>query len=471
MSGPSDSSASLWLKLVRVLLALALSGAVYLAWVSFQSGSVAGCGPESGCGKVLQSRWAYWLGIPVSVPAVFTYLALLGTTFCWGRGFNSRYEERAWLVAFFLSVMISGSALWFIFLQAVVLKSFCRFCMVAHSCALMATALLMVKAPFGRRASHPASPKMGGLDLHSPPEIPGSWGVYSALAGLAGAAILIAGQLLVEKQLYVVTSASGIQAPPPARRLPYYLTARRSSSNSEASAFSASSNDSRHASRPPRAEDPSNANQPMVQRTGPHQVSIHEGLFNFGLREVPLIGSPEAPHVLVSLYDYTCNHCRDQHLRLLNIQRQLSNQLCILLLVTPLDSNCNPVVNVRLPESVNACDYAQLALAVWRTKREAFAHYDEWLFQPRRPIPVPEARRYAAQLVGADNLERALADPWISRHIQTNGYLYKTNYLKLKNSVLPELMIGPVVSFGPLNHPRAISDLLVEHLGIPPCPP
>ena len=70
----------MWLLWVRGLLIIAAMGAGYLAWVSIHNGPAAGCGPESGCNAVLQSRWAYWLDLPVSVPAVLVYLALLGMT-------------------------------------------------------------------------------------------------------------------------------------------------------------------------------------------------------------------------------------------------------------------------------------------------------------------------------------------------------------------------------------------------------
>src|SRR5271169_6325729 len=69
-----------WIICARALLVIALCGAGYLAAVSLHDGPVAGCGAESGCNKVLQSRWAYWLDIPVSVPALLVYLALFGAT-------------------------------------------------------------------------------------------------------------------------------------------------------------------------------------------------------------------------------------------------------------------------------------------------------------------------------------------------------------------------------------------------------
>ena len=92
------------------------------------------------------------------------------------------------------------------------------------------------------------------------------------------------------------------------------------------------------------------------------------------------------------------------------------------------------------------------------------------LFTPETPVPPEQARRYAAQLVGAQRLEEALADEWITRHLHTNGYLYHTNYLKLGNSVMPQLILGSVISFGPLNSVEDLQSLLGQHLGLKPTP-
>jgi uncharacterized membrane protein len=464
-STPSDVSAkkTRWRGLVQLLLTVAMCGATYLAWVSFQNGPVAGCGPGSGCSKVLQSRWAYWLGIPVSVPAVLAYMGLLATTFCLDRRRIPAWHLRAWAVVLVLSVVISGAAVWFIGLQAIVLKSFCKFCMVAHTCALVATTILLRKAPIHRTTASGKPAQSDGSDGRVHPSMPKPVAAWCALVGLGGVAVLIAGQLLVEKKRFVVASVSVVQATHPPLRLPANLAARIPQSNTLASAFVTRSNNSM---QPSLVVNPANPAALLVRRTGLQQISVHDDLFQFQLNEIPIIGSPDAQHVMVSLFDYTCPHCRDLHPMLIEAQRHFSNQLGIVLLATPLASNCNPVVQIHLPEHTNACEYARLALAVWRARREAFRQYDNWLFEPPRPVPVPEAKRYAAQLVGADNLERALADAWILNHIQTNGYLYKTNYLRLKNSVLPELMIGSVVSFGPLNNPKDLADLLSDHLGL-----
>src|SRR5208282_5632313 len=115
---PSSSSAAPatpgWVIWVRVLLGVAVVGAGYLAWVSFHNGPVAGCGAESGCSKVLQSRWAYWLDVPVSVPALLVYLALLGATVVLQRGTSPDDERGSWAVIIALAVIVAGAALWFV---------------------------------------------------------------------------------------------------------------------------------------------------------------------------------------------------------------------------------------------------------------------------------------------------------------------------------------------------------------------
>ena len=44
------------LNAARFLLVVALGVSAYLAWTSFTHGSLVGCGPESDCDRVLQSR-------------------------------------------------------------------------------------------------------------------------------------------------------------------------------------------------------------------------------------------------------------------------------------------------------------------------------------------------------------------------------------------------------------------------------
>src|SRR3954454_6069998 len=96
----------------RLCLADAAGIAAYLLWYSITKKPMAGCGPGSPCDRVLGSPWAYWLGLPVSAPAVVAYLALLVSSFAVA-GKNQPKIANAWRVIFFVGVAAVASAIWF----------------------------------------------------------------------------------------------------------------------------------------------------------------------------------------------------------------------------------------------------------------------------------------------------------------------------------------------------------------------
>jgi uncharacterized membrane protein len=280
------------LSVLRLVLLLALGIDSYLAWVSLSGGAVAGCGPASACHTVLSTRWAYWLGIPVSIPALLVYSCMLAASF-WLSPHRSAYEQlRAWQVLVPGAVAIAGAGLWFIALQVFVIKAICPFCMTAHGCALLAAGLLLSHLPShaarqhvgaseelrpsnreqrrnlprqnksagaARKETSPPTPALNGPSLLSRARV-----FQLSLGALAGVALLIVGQLLHQpKQYQTVAVAAGIKtnAPAPSVRL----------------------------------------------------FQVFDGEFELNLDEVPLVGRPDAPRVMVSLFDYTCHFCRELH--------------------------------------------------------------------------------------------------------------------------------------------------------------
>src|SRR4026207_566040 len=84
--------------LVRVLLAAALLISLYVGYVSFGGGAVAGCGPGSGGDKGLHRRGSKWFGIPVSVPAVLLYGLMFAATLRLSRKATSEQQRQAWSI-------------------------------------------------------------------------------------------------------------------------------------------------------------------------------------------------------------------------------------------------------------------------------------------------------------------------------------------------------------------------------------
>jgi hypothetical protein len=143
-----------------------------------------------------------------------------------------------------------------------------------------------------------------------------------------------------------------------------------------------------------------------------------------------------------------------------------SNQLAIVSLPMPMDSACNSAVKQTPRPHLNACEYAKLGLAVWRANRAAMMGFDEWIFAPPTPPPLSEARRFAAELVGTNELAKALQDNWVNEQLQQDVALYATNYLHLGNPNMPQLIMGTNLTGGKLNEAEDLYRLLENNLGL-----
>src|ERR1035437_5203456 len=188
-----------WLRWTRGLLGIAILGAGYLAWVAIHNGPAAGCGPESGCDAVLHSLWAYWLDVPVSVPAVLVYLALLGATILLQKRPAPDDQRGSWAAIIVLSVIVAGAAFWFVGLQVFVIKAFCKFCLTAPVCGFVGALLCLINIPLATRADTPMSATGSGKRCVARSAL-----LSLVLIGLAGVMVLAGGQMLVQKQRNVV---------------------------------------------------------------------------------------------------------------------------------------------------------------------------------------------------------------------------------------------------------------------------
>ena len=437
-SPPAIPSTPAWLLWARALLAVAILGAGYLAWVAIHNGPAAGCGPESGCDKVLHSRWAYWLDLPVSVPAVLVYLALLGVTVLLQRRPAPDDQRGSWAAIIILAVIVAGAALWFVGLQVFVIKAFCKFCMTAHACGFAAALLCLKNIPL---AADPDTPMWTtGSGKRGVPR----QAVFSlVLIGLAGVAVLAGGQVLVQKQRNVV------------KFLPVTTKTAASMSTNHSTPQALGS---------PSVNQPASPNARLI---APRTLSLYSNQFLIKLDDVPMIGSPDSPHVIVYLFDYTCPHCRALHSILVKTCQQLTNKLGVICLPVSLSPECNPFIpRMNAHATTNSCEYARLGLAVWRAKPEAQRQFDDWMFAPGKPPPLKQAREYAAQLVGTNKLASALADPWIQQQILTDCKIHRANWLAVDSSAMPQIIMGDAVSSGPLNSVEHLLVLLNRYLGM-----
>lgn len=439
-----------WLWSARVLLLVAIAGAGFLAWVAFQHGPVAGCGAESGCDKVLHSPWAYWLDIPVSLPALLVYFSLFTATVILPRSATPDDERGSWAAIIALSMVVAGAALWFVGLQVFVIKAYCKFCMATHACGFGAALLCLWRIPM---ADDPTTPMWtAGSGKRG---VPSSAVSLLLMLGLLGASVLILGQVLMPKKLNAIIDFRTHPNRPLAANT--VASSERTLTNALVRAAAQSGQILRPAS-------------PDLRIIAPRQVGLYSNSFVLKLDAVPMMGVPDSANIIVVLFDYTCPHCRSLHPILAETQRQFSNQLGIVCLPMPISTNCNPLLPARVHSVSNACEFARLGLAVWRARPTAFRQFDDWMFASEQPPPLDQANAQAVRLVGAENLRDALGSPWLDEQLMANYHLHSTNWNSGGSAALPQLVMGNIISSGPLNSVEHLMILLNRYLGLTPPP-
>ena len=350
-------------------------------------------------------------------------------------------ERGAWAAIIILAILVVGVVAWFVALQAIVLKAFCPVCMVTHACGFLAAILCLSCIPIAPEANTPMWTQ--GSDQRGIPRQALSSLILLGFVGVIG---LAAGQIMFPKHRNIIALLPTVVGKG-VTKAPQGIPKARASVATQATNL------------PP---------SPEARLVGPRLLSLYSGQFQIDLGTVPMIGLPDAPHIIVYLFDYGCPHCRTLHGILKNTQLQLSNRLGVVCLPMPMSTNCNKLIPAKFNTHSNACDYARLGLAVWLAKPEAKRQFDDWLFTPEHPVLVTEAKSYAIGLVGAERLEVALSDPSIANQIQIDCQIHFANWQATGRPTMPQLILGKAISLGPLISVEHLLALLNRYVGIEP---
>ncbi len=403
-----------WLLSAHLFALLAAGLSAYLLTITLRGGAVPGCGGGGllDCGHVLASRWSRWCELPVSGVATCHYLiALLMLGFTGGQTPLSQ-RRLAWTVLLIQAWLSLGAAGWFIFLQLRELEAICMWCMSAHTCGSVLALHVLSRAPLAWRSRTTAAADAAAPDAV---EISGKRLRVTALLAVLGLAVLIGGQLGCAPRQHVVAQLGG-------------------------------------------AGDTDTG--PGPQR----KVTFLNGRLGLNPHESPTLGDPDAPHVIVDVFDYTCPHCRKLHHQLEKARARYGDQLAIVALVMPLDAQCNPLVTETEPMHDDACALAQTALAVWRADRSKFAEFHAWMLQGTTAPYARDAQARARELVGAAAFEAALADPWVAQQIQRNIKAYEV----AGGGVIPKLLVRGVLIAGRPGDASELYEVLETELQIKP---
>lgn len=279
--------------------------------------------------------------------------------------------------------VVAGAAVWFIFLQAGVIGKFCPWCMTAHGVGL---ALL-------------------GVGLIQTRSSDGFSGSAKRVAGWAAVALVSIGM------------AQWFGPVPATHRIDDALATTGPPAGVSA------------------AVPPASAVEPAVPPG--RQVTFDGGRRFFDVSLLPRRGSLDAAQVMVEYFDYQCAACQTMAGFLEAFLSKHPSEVALLLLPVPLDGACNPHAATE-NQHAGSCEISRLALAVWRQDPEAFPAFHRMLMAEPS---VSAARRLAAEIIPAGQLEAALADPWIDRLIRSNIADWKV--FSATTEKLPKLLIRP----------------------------
>lgn len=112
---------------VIALFVIALLGFVDATYLTFEHylGVVPPCTLTTGCEQVLTSVYATFYGVPVALFGALYYFLVLVGTFAYLEG----RHEKMLRCAMIFSVFGILASIWFVFLQAFILHSYCIYCL------------------------------------------------------------------------------------------------------------------------------------------------------------------------------------------------------------------------------------------------------------------------------------------------------------------------------------------------------
>jgi uncharacterized membrane protein len=431
-----DTASSRPVKVITVLLAgLAVALSALLLYKSQTLEALPGCGGGSSCETVLTSRWSSWLGIPVSLPAMGIYTAMLAAVLL--RDLQVRRPQRPaeWVMTF-CGVATLVSALWFIAVQFGLVGAFCIYCMATHASAAAAAVLCLLAAR------------------------PMRWvkGLASASAVAVGlVAVLIVGQIMGDEPEAAAPKVQFVEDVSVDMEIDF-------TSIEPVPLPNTMFNDPRIDANPSTPATPATASTNSASSdspTAPRKLAFYGGRFKVDTTTVPIIGDPQAPTVLVILYDYTCVHCRETRKTLERTKKKHGDSLAILCLPAPLDKKCNKMLRSTNPTNRYACDLAEISLAVWRAAPDKWAEFDKKLYDNEKLLTPARAKITAWELIGGEKeLKRGLDDPWVDQRIALNVRIYNAVSRAAGNSLMPILITRNAVMNGAPRHPLDIDDLL-----------
>jgi thioredoxin family protein len=202
-------------------------------------------------------------------------------------------------------------------------------------------------------------------------------------------------------------------------------------------------------------------------------IKVLGGKLTLDVYQHPIIGSPEAQHIAVEMVSYDCPHCRKMHATMQHALERYGDQVALLILIQPLDKECNRLVTDPAASHQGACTIARLAVGVGKLNPPAFASFHDFLMSGDKDKPPAMAKIIPKAYVVADR--NRLRDMTQSEAVkkQIDGYVDLFEMLQKqhqgdKKFGLPVQILGDYMITGSVEKEEDVFKAWEEHLGVKP---
>jgi hypothetical protein len=204
--------------------------------------------------------------------------------------------------------------------------------------------------------------------------------------------------------------------------------------------------------------------------SGERIVEFLNGTLKLDVYKHAVIGSPEAPHVMIEMVSYDCPHCRQMHRMIERGLARYRSQMAIIVMPIPLESRCNRLVTDPKASHPGACSTARMALGIAAIQPQSFKRFHDWLMADKEK-PPREGKVFAKAYTMVD---RARLRP-LSNGPELTGQIkqYVELYARLanqargsKNFGLPVQILGNHIMAGKAERESDLFEAWEKHLGV-----
>jgi uncharacterized membrane protein len=508
-----------------VLAWLAFGVASYVAFHG-QDVSASCIGGGSDCNVVQSSSWSVWLGVPVAIAGLACYASLAGLSVMSGMT-DTRFSRWVGTFLVMLSLIAAISGLWFAGIQFFILETVCLACMAVHLCGLLLAGAVIYGVLVDRpgvaavrsastsfvalRAAIPSAGGGSASTVRSIPALQRTNGRPSLGLAAGGAALvlglLIGGQLLfpadgtyrgtvtlaepvqldgassdadaekpkveaAEKHLYVANKIA-TEAPGNDPGVKTTANVEPSKEKKDSVDLFPISDSARGDGSAREASEKDGVATALVEVpvAKKRMVSFLDSNVTLDMYRFPVLGDPEAPHVVLEFVSYDCTHCRQTHRMVRRALERYGNQVAVVVLMIPQGMECNKEIKNPAHSKAGSCTVARMALGVSKLDPTRFAKFHDWLMEGKdNPPPEAQVVLKAYNSVGRERM-KSLSNEEFLKQVSQNIDLFnriKAEHPEPKKIGLPLMIMGKQIHAGTPKNETALFNDWEEFLGVKP---